>query len=139
MFKILISNDDQMETAFLKGLLAEEGYQVEVSQGIKETLHNIAFKSYQALILGVDVEGRKGMEVIPSVRAVDKDIPIITIVGQDSIETQKKVREQKIFYYFVRPVNPQELKAVLERVFLKSKSKKFSFQDGRFYHLSLDK
>jgi DNA-binding NtrC family response regulator len=139
MFRVIICNDNKPETDFIKELLAMEGYQVEVSQDIKELLHNIAFKSYQALILGVDIEGGKGGEIIPWIKAMDKELPIITIIEQDSLETQKKVRQQKVFYYFVRPINAEEMKTVMEGILLKSRNRKFVFQEGRLYRVCLNK
>ena len=123
MPRILIYNKASKETEELAKVLTAEGYQVDISSSIKETLHEVAFENYQVLIFGMDIDmgTEKGIEAISMINRVDKDLPIITITGQDSLERQRKVRKEKIFYYLVRPIDNNEVvevvrKALLQRI-----------------------
>ena len=118
MPRILICNDLPRETKELSRVLTAEGYQVDISDSIKQTLHKVAFENYQVLIFGMDMGTAKGIETIAMINRIDKDLPIITITEQDSLERQREVRKEKIFYYLVRPIDKQEVVEVVREALL---------------------
>lgn len=62
MPRILICNDLPRETKELSRVLTAEGYQVDISDSIKQTLHKVAFENYQVLIFGIDMGTAKVIE-----------------------------------------------------------------------------
>jgi DNA-binding response OmpR family regulator len=66
-----------------------------------------------ALILGVGQRSLANLDVIPLIRAVRSDLPVIVIAEEDSLELERRVRQKGIFYYLVHPIEPSEVEAVL--------------------------
>lgn len=113
MAKVLICSEDHFDNQFLEELLSTEGYEVEVTHQASEAIRRILTQRFQALILGIHLEGMSGLEAIPIINKIDSRLPIITITDDDSLETERKTRKERIFYYFLKPVDAEEIKAVL--------------------------
>jgi len=123
MGEILICDHDGVEADRLRRLLIKEGYRVEVVNQLKELLFKIGNESYQTVILAMNVEPNGGVESIPLINQVEEDLPIIIIVEKDSLEFQRRIRKERIFYYVVKPINPREIKAVVKGAITKSKKR----------------
>jgi len=113
MSDILVCNGDHPLSQYLVDLLSEEGHRVEVTQRGSEAIQKILSKKFKAVILGMDIEGMSGVEVISIINKIDKNLPIITIATDDSLEAERRVRGEKIFYYFIKPINGKEMRAVV--------------------------
>jgi len=65
--------------------------------------------------------GMSGLETIPLIKKVHPNLPIIVITADTSAQTERKIRAQGIFYYFVKPFNMEEMGQVVKSV-LKEKN-----------------
>lgn len=113
MSDILVCNSDRPLSQYLVNLLSEEGHRVEVTQKGSDAIQKILSKKFKAVILGMDIEGMSGVEVISIVNKIDTTLPIIAIATDDSLEAERRVRSEKIFYYFIKPINGKEMRAVI--------------------------
>ena len=73
-----------------------------------------------AVVLGIGKRTLARIEVIPLIRAVWKELPVIVVADQDSLELEKSARQAGIFYYFVHPLDGPEVEAVLSDVLRRS-------------------
>ncbi len=55
-----------------------------------------------------------GLEMVSIIHKINAKIPVITISKDDSLETERRVRQERIFYYFPEPVDGDEMKAVIK-------------------------
>jgi two-component system response regulator HydG len=62
-------------------------------------IKKILKQTVDVLILDIHMTGMSEIEVVPVIKNVRPDLPIITITGHTSVETEGKVRAQGIFYY----------------------------------------
>ncbi len=69
-----------------------------------------------AVFLGVGAASAGYLDVIPVIRAVRCDLPIIVIGEEDSLELERSAREKSIFYYLLHPIEKTEVEAVLKDV-----------------------
>jgi len=70
----------------------------------------------QAVILGVSEEDTAALEAISVVRASRSELPVIVIARDDSLELERRARQEGVFYYLIHPVARREVEAVLEDV-----------------------
>lgn len=122
MAKILICSEDHLDNQFLEELLTAQGYEVTVTHQASEVIQKVLNKKFHALILGIHLEGMSGLEAIPIINKIDSRLPIIAITGDNSLETERKIRKEKIFYYFLKPVDSEEMRAVLRDAVMKHKA-----------------
>lgn len=113
MSRILICSSNPGLNNFLCDLLTVEGYEVEVTAGAKEGIEKILSKRFRVAIVGLEIKGMSGLEMISIIHKIDGNIPVITISKNDSLETERLVRQERIFYYFLEPVDGAEMTAVV--------------------------
>jgi DNA-binding NtrC family response regulator len=119
MSDILICNGDVSFLRNIEEMLIMENYQVETTESASELLQKLLCQNFEALILGAKIKGMDMLEVIPIVKLVDAGLPIIAVADSPSLETERRARMQNIFYYFVNPINMDEMKAVLREAIKK--------------------
>jgi DNA-binding NtrC family response regulator len=113
MDRIIICHGDSSFNDLLCKVLSEEGYDVESVYDCNEALKRLLSAKFKVFILGIRKETQEFTEIIPLIKTVDKALALITIVDDDSIEIQKKIRKQKVFYHLVKPLNTDEIKDVV--------------------------
>lgn len=64
------------------------------------------------IVLGVGEGTRSHLDIIPLLRSV-RDMPIIVIAEEDSLDLERQTRQKGIFYYLVHPIGRKEAEAVL--------------------------
>ena len=117
---LLICDDDEATRGFLTGILTEEGYNVEVTDDATEAIEKILGKKFKAVILKVPGKDSSGSKAIPIINKINIELPIITVTDDPSLETQRKARGGKIFYYLTEPLDAQEIKEVVKSAILRS-------------------
>lgn len=110
MARILICHRDEGFSRLLCDLLREEGYTVESAGDCNEALRRLLAARYMVFIIGIQGDNSQFMEFLPLMRSIDKAMALITIVDDDSIEVQKQIRKEKVFYHLVKPLDAAEIK-----------------------------
>jgi DNA-binding NtrC family response regulator len=67
-----------------------------------------------AVVLGVGHGTLAHLDMIPVIRAVRRELPVILIAEDASLELERRARQHKIFYYLVHPFERTEVEAVLK-------------------------
>ena len=118
MDRIIICHGDSSFNDLLCMVLSEEGYDVESVIDCNKALKRLLSAKFKILILGIRKDLQEFMEFIPLVKPIDKELALITIVDDDSIEIQKMIRKQKVFYHLVKSLNTDEIKDVVRDALL---------------------
>lgn len=117
MARVLICTVDAALVDFLTGILANEGYGVEVVERAGEAIQKILKHKYQAIIMGVHTKEASGFDTVQTIQIIndiDIDLPIIALADEPSLETHREVRKEKVFYYFLKPVEAEEVREVVK-------------------------
>jgi len=114
MFSVLVADDDQLIRRLLQEALVREGYEVKTAESGVMAIKKVLKQNVDALILDIHIAGMTGIEVIPIIKKVNPYLPIITITGDTSLEIERKVRTEGIFYYFVKPFDLEKMKRVVK-------------------------
>lgn len=69
-----------------------------------------------ALFLGIGSRTLADLDMIPLIRAVRSDLPVVVIADEDSLDLERCARQAGIFYYLVHPIGRSEVEAVLKDV-----------------------
>jgi two-component system OmpR family response regulator len=109
---LIIDKDGEMRKG-LSNELAKEGYKVEIAQKLSEVLEKTLISRTSLIVVDLQTVNIPGCETISMIKKFANSIPIITITDDDSIETERKVRQEGVFFYFVKPFSPEDMKAVI--------------------------
>lgn len=76
-----------------------------------EAVKRVLKGGYDCLIMDMDMEvkGTSCLEVVQILKNANSKIPIIAVTNNDSLEMERKIRKEGIFYYIVGPVEKEEM------------------------------
>jgi len=115
--KVLIIDPDAKARRDLASYLKEENFLVETGRGLPEAIKMISQGCFGCLILDVDLPEMKGYEAVSVLKNLDPQLKIIMTTGRNSKRLEAKVREQDIFFYFIKSFGKDELKLAINNAF----------------------
>ena len=117
MNKILIVDHDHDDRAVMASFLKADNYHVETGNNLTDGMKKLSNDSFDCLILDVDLPEMKGYEAVSIFKRIDPKIKVIMTSKSNTRELESKVREQDIFFYFIKTFNKEELKLAINNVF----------------------
>ena len=116
MYKVLIADNDGASCAGLVQVLSKDDCQIEVVSQGEDLLKHVAGKEIDVLIVEVQLPDMPIWDIIPQVRQIDNDIPIISISEDNTLETSKRVRIEggPVFFYGIKPLDLGEMQLVVK-------------------------
>lgn len=114
--KILIVEDESQVVSYITKRLAKWGYRSSSAGTGKEALGKFTEFAFDLILLDIMLPDYKGYDLIPKFKSIDSKIDIITMTGHNSRELEKKVRNEGILYYMVKPVETKNLKLLLDHI-----------------------
>lgn len=115
--RILIIDPDCDDRNVMATFLKQQNFSVETGKGLAEAIKKIAEGCYNCLIMAVDLQEIKGYEAVPLIHNIDPKIKIIMTTKKNTRELESKVREQDIYYYFIKSFGKDELILAINNVF----------------------
>jgi DNA-binding NtrC family response regulator len=99
--------------AFLKS----ENFSVETGKGLADAVEKIRRGYFDCLIMDVKLPEMKGYEAVPIIKSIDPKIKVIMTTKKNTKSLEAKVREQDIFFYFIKSFSKEELKLAINNAF----------------------
>jgi two-component system phosphate regulon sensor histidine kinase PhoR len=115
---ILIIDPDRKERQGLTAFLRKEDYYVETGKGLPEAIKKLSEGCFNCLIMDVDLPEMKGYEAVSILKNIDPDIKIIMTTKKNTKRLEAKVREQDIFFYFIKSFGKEELKMAISNALI---------------------
>ena len=106
--------DEDLEV--LRGASALLGSDVRLAASPMAVARRTTVNPPVAVVLGIGTRTMAHLDIIPVVRAWKKDLPVIVVAEEDSLELERYARQREIFYYLVHPLDRSEVEAVLKDV-----------------------
>ena len=129
--RLLLVEPDAAMALELVELLVGGGNDVEVKSGLAEALEVIKDVEFDCAIIDVDLPETKGYEAARIIKVMAPDLPVIVTAGSNSKELETKVRDQDVFYYYLKSFDRKELKLAVRAALEKSTGKKGAEKTGR--------
>lgn len=109
--KILIIDDEQINTTIVKFGLSEKRYDVSTAKDGQEGLDLVKQQKPDLIILDAQMPNMNGYEFVGEIKRVEgaQNIPIIMLTANETMEGMFKLEGVK--EYFVKPVKMPELVA----------------------------
>ena len=116
--KILIADRNDEARKQMATFFENSHFEVETTASAAYAIAKIVQKHEPIVILGDSFEEKiASVDVIALMRKCNKDLRIILVSDDSSLETLRRVREDGIFYHALRPHNQQdneELRSAVE-------------------------
>ncbi|MGH7663474.1 MAG: sigma-54-dependent transcriptional regulator, partial [Gemmatimonadaceae bacterium] len=112
---VLIIDDESGILDSLRILLKNEGFSPHVALGGKQGLEQIAALAPDIILSDVRMPNVNGLEVLQAARAQSRDVPVILMTAQATLQSAIEAVNQGAFYYIQKPFRNDDLVAILKR------------------------
>jgi DNA-binding response OmpR family regulator len=120
--EVLVFGCHEDDVAALRNAAGRRGPLVLTALTVPEFTQHVIARRPVAVFLGAGRSTHAHLDVIPVLRAVRAELPVIVVAEEDSLELQRRARESSIFYYLVHPLNQGEVRALLKNVMRRARA-----------------
>ena len=113
--RILVVDDDGEMRALLAEVLREAGYDVKEAANGAEALIRLRAESFAAIVLDKNMPGLSGLDLLPGLRVICPETPVILITAFGDVATYMEAMEKGAFEYVFKPFRMEELLRILRR------------------------
>ncbi len=111
--RILLIDPDDKDRNVMATFLRQHNFLVDTGKGLSDAIKKVTVGSYACLIMDVDLPEMKGFEAVSIFRNIDPKIKVIMTAKKNSMALESKVREQNIYYYFIKSFDKDELRLAI--------------------------
>ncbi|MFT7622404.1 MAG: EAL domain-containing protein (putative c-di-GMP-specific phosphodiesterase class I) [Myxococcota bacterium] len=108
--RALVADDDPNARRFFARLLQLEGFEVATATNGIEARVVLAEGHWDIVLSDISMPGMGGIQLLQAIRTIDRDIPVILITGDPSVETAVKAVEYGAARYLTKPVVAADLR-----------------------------
>jgi DNA-binding NtrC family response regulator len=116
---ILIIDPDTTDRTIMAAFLKSENFDVETGKGLADVLKKIRGGCFECLIMDVDLPEIKGYEAVSIIKSINPEVKVIMTAKKNTKSLEAKVREQDIFFYYIKSFGKEELKMAINNAFNK--------------------
>ena len=118
--RILLVEDNMINQQVAQGILSGFGFESDVAANGVEALNALAAKSYDLVLMDVQMPVMDGLEATRAIRAPesavrDRSVPIIAMTAHALEGDREKCTEAGMNDYVSKPVNPRSLAEALKK------------------------
>jgi putative nucleotidyltransferase with HDIG domain len=108
--RILVINDDQTVSRFLREkLIVEGGFFVSFAPGGKAGLEALRQNSFDLVITKFEMPDLNGIDLLKGLKKIDPDCIIIVLVNEDNPFLQKEIFKLGAYDVILKPINLEKL------------------------------
>lgn len=107
--KILIIDDQPSVRFGLRSLLEGEGYRVDEADTGARALAALTENAPQLVLLDLRLPDTDGLELLPRIKAVDDDVPVIILTAHGTIETAIRALKEGAENFLTKPFDADGL------------------------------
>jgi two-component system, NtrC family, response regulator HydG len=113
--RVLVVDDEPLLREFLEETLRRAGHTVELASGAEEALRRIPLDPPDAILLDIRMHGRDGLSLLPELRLLCPEAPVIMMTGHGSLESAVSALRLGAFDYLTKPFPAEAIELALSR------------------------
>jgi DNA-binding NtrC family response regulator len=122
--KILIIDDQPSVRFGLRRLLEAEGYRVLEAETGNQALPIVTENSPQLILLDLHLPDIDGIELLPRIKAIDDDVPVIILTAYGTIETAIRALKNGAENFLTKPFDADSLLILFAKTLEQSRARR---------------
>ncbi len=115
MSRILVVDDERGILSAFEEILAAEGYDVVTTRHGEAAINQLRAEPIDLVVMDICLPGMNGLEALQRMREDHPKLPVIIMTGQGTMETAVEATKRGAFDYQVKPLDPSQMLATIER------------------------
>lgn len=107
--RVLIIDPDPVSQKAHVDYFQGKDFDLERCNGITETVDFFRSTSFDCILMDVNLPEMKGYEAVGLIKKRDPEAQIILTAAQNSKMLEARVRQEDIYYYYIKSFNSDEL------------------------------
>lgn len=113
---VLIVDDDEVLRSLLRLTLPAEGYDVVEAATGDKALEAVTAAAPALVVLDWRMPGRSGREVLPELKRLHPNVPVIVLTAEEPVRTEQEARALGADVFLSKPFSPLQLLATVEKL-----------------------
>lgn len=134
--RVLVVDDEKLIRWSLRENLAKSGYEVVEAENGSDALKAFAESLPDIVLLDVNLPDMSGIDVLRSIKGIDKDVPVIIITAFGNIQTAVDAMKFGAYDFIEKPFEIEKLNIVmdkaLENAFLRREVSRYKALSGDY-------
>jgi DNA-binding NtrC family response regulator len=122
--KVLIVEDQPSVRFGLRSLLEGEGYRVLEAETGEQALPIVTEKSPQLILLDLRLPDTDGLDLLPRIKAIDDDVPVIILTAHGTIETAIRALKEGAENFLTKPFDGESLLILIAKTLEQSRARR---------------
>src|SRR5213596_64503 len=115
--KSILWVDDEIDAlAPHRRFLETQGFTVASAAHGDDALAMLRRQPYSVVLLDEQMPGRRGLELLPEIRAIDAGVPVVMVTQSEDDGTLRDAIGVEVDDYLVKPVQPRQILSVVTRL-----------------------
>jgi DNA-binding response OmpR family regulator len=115
--KSILWVDDEVESLEAhRRFLEAQGFAVAQASHGDDAIALLRSQPYSVVLLDEQMPGRRGLDLIPDIRAIDPAMPVVMVTQSEDEGTMREAIGVDVDDYLVKPVHPRQLLSVVTRL-----------------------
>lgn len=127
---ILVATPEPLARQELLARFSGQDYQVIAVERGSDALLVVAEESVGLVILDISIQDPSGAKTVEILRKMRPRLPVIVLSGDHSVEAGRQILQHGVFYYFLKPFNPEELDQIVRLALTPSKRLAAGMDEG---------
>ncbi len=114
--RILVIEDDQEMWSLLKDFFSEEGFEIDSVSNGSEAFRILVRELFDLVITDIRMPGLTELDIIPGIKKLQPNVPIIVITGFGSDEIRDRAIARGATAYLEKPLGFHELRTMIREI-----------------------
>jgi DNA-binding NtrC family response regulator len=110
--------------------LADQSLAITHIEKSTEALRFLQGEHVGLVVLNVGSCSMPVSEIVPIIRGIDKDLPIIVTCDRNTPDLERQIRAQNIFYYHIKSFGISDLELAVKNALAKRRVKRVRIKEG---------
>jgi len=130
--RVLIVDDEEIMREFLKEVLRDDGYAIDVAVSGREAVERMAAAQYDIVITDIVMPELNGLGVVAAAKKLPYDVDVIVMTGYASMDTAVESMKLGARDYITKPFNIDQIRIIVSNAVAERELKRRA-AEGDFY------
>lgn len=130
--RILVVDDEEIMRAFLREVLSEEGYTIDLAVSGRDAVEKMGEAQYDIIITDIVMPELDGLGVVAAAKKLNYEVDVIVMTGYASMETAVESMKLGATDYITKPFNIDQIRIIVSNA-IKERKLKRKAAEGEFY------